>query len=146
MDSVIIVVVSLFYRIFLIILHTGRADSKKKHLMPFRNKTWRNGLFFVQSTPRDFKEMVAGMAMEIMMMLFPRPFIENAHFRMVDNLQPPGLNQGFKISIYSCPVKRSHRFPTHMQDFINPERSIYRQKSPLNRIFLNGLSFHFHLL
>jgi hypothetical protein len=127
-------------------MYTGRADSKKEYLMPFCYKAWQSSLPFVQGASLYLKETVACMTMEMMVVFIRHSFIKDAQLRVVDDPQPPNLNEGFKVSIHSRLVEGFHRFPAHLQDLINPKRSICKQKSLLNRILLNGFSSHIHPL
>ena len=77
----------------LLCVSAGRAYSEKKYLMPFYEKTGRQGLIFAQGTPRDLEKTVAGMAVEMVMMPFLRPFIENTQIGVMDSPQPSVLDK-----------------------------------------------------
>jgi hypothetical protein len=110
--------------------------------VPLDNKTRKSGLLLSQGATRNLEKTIASMAMEVVVMSLLGPFIENAELRVVNGFQPPGLNQGFEVSINRCLVERPHLFPAYQKDFVDPQGSRFRQKSLLDRILLNRLSFH----
>ena len=80
--------------------------------------------------------------MKMVVMSLLRPFINCPQLRVVNDPQPPFLDQEFDIPVNCGLVQRLHRGSADLEDFFNPQRPILLPEDVFNGISLNGLSSH----
>jgi hypothetical protein len=121
---------------------TRRANPGQEYLVIFHHEPIGDGLSLVQGAPGKFKNTVAGMTVEVMMMRFSASFIQHAEAGMADLRKPPVFDQKLEIAINRGLVQGTDNGAPFIKDFFNPQWPVLLQKDLFYGGSLGCYSFH----
>jgi len=121
---------------------TGRTDTEEEDIMLLDDKTLGGRGLLVEGAAGEFKNPVAVMTMEMMMVPLAGPLVQGAHDRMTDRFEPALLDQQLEVAVDRGLIERFHPGPALLEDFLDPQGPIRNAEDLFYCCSLRCFSLH----